>query len=45
MLSFVANHGFLDGIVRGYKCMLLTTSQYSSLAACEAIEGTATKFI
>lgn len=39
MLSFVSNHGFLDGIVRGYKTMLLTSSQYSSIAACESLEG------
>jgi hypothetical protein len=39
MLSYVSQHGYLDGIVRGYRCLLLTSAQYNSLTLAESIEG------
>ncbi|WOO77039.1 V-type proton ATPase subunit d [Vanrija pseudolonga] len=37
-LTFNINHGFLEGIVRGYKGALLTQSNYSNLTQCENLE-------
>jgi hypothetical protein len=39
--SFVeqAQHGFLEGVVRGYRNSLLTQSVYSNLTQCENLEG------
>lgn len=40
MLTFNLEHGYLDGIVRGYRSMLITSVQYSSFIQCETLEGT-----
>lgn len=34
-----ADHGFLEGMVRGYKAGLLNQGHYSNLTQCETIEG------
>ena len=34
-----AQHGFLEGVVRGYRNSLLTQSVYSNLTQCENLEG------
>jgi V-type H+-transporting ATPase subunit d len=39
MISFNADNGYLDGIVRGYKSALLTNIQYLNLIQCENLEG------
>ncbi len=33
------NAGFLEGVVRGYKAGLLSSSQYNNLTQCENLEG------
>lgn len=38
-LFFNANDGYVEGIVRGYKNNLLTSSNYSTLTQCETLEG------
>lgn len=38
-LFFNADHGFLEGIVRGYKASLLTAGNYINLTQCETVEG------
>ncbi|EAU85994.1 vacuolar ATP synthase subunit [Coprinopsis cinerea okayama7 len=37
-LSFNINHGFLEGVVRGYKAGILTQNQYANLTQCETLE-------
>ncbi len=39
MLFFNIDHGYLDGILRGYKSGLITKHQYSNFTQCETIEG------
>ncbi|KAJ1504696.1 H(+)-transporting V0 sector ATPase subunit d, partial [Coelomomyces lativittatus] len=38
MLTFNIDHGFLEGVVRGYRTSLLTSTQYSNLSQCESLE-------
>lgn len=38
MLTFNAEGGYLEGVVRGYRNSLLSSSTYSSLAQCETLE-------
>ncbi|OCH91864.1 vacuolar ATP synthase subunit D 1 [Obba rivulosa] len=42
-LFFNVDHGFLEGIVRGYKAGLLTQAQYNNLTQCESIEDLRTQ--
>lgn len=37
-LTFNINGGFLEGIVRGYKASMLTSSNYQALTQCETLE-------
>jgi len=37
-IFFNADHGYLEGIVRGYKASLLTTGHYLNLTQCETLE-------
>ncbi|PVU93774.1 hypothetical protein BB559_003159 [Furculomyces boomerangus] len=37
-LSFNIDHGYLEGIVRGYRDGFITAQQYSNLTQCETIE-------
>eukprot|EP00842_Homolaphlyctis_polyrhiza_P003156 jgi/Hompol1/3841/HPOL_006776-RA len=39
MLSFNIEHGFLEGILRGYKAGVLSSSTYMNLTQCETLEG------
>lgn len=38
MLTFLSSNGYLDGIVRGYRGALLTTTQYTNLSHCDTID-------
>lgn len=38
MLTFNAEAGYLEGVVRGYRNSLLTASSYSSLSQCETLD-------
>lgn len=38
-LFFNVNAGYIEGIVRGYRNSLLTTSNYNNLTQCETLEG------
>lgn len=38
-LLLQADAGYLEGVVRGYKNALLTTSNYNNLTQCETLEG------
>ncbi len=38
MISFNVDHGFLEGVVRGYRNSLLSSSHYSSLTQCETLD-------
>ncbi|ORZ33702.1 ATP synthase subunit [Catenaria anguillulae PL171] len=38
MLYFNADDGYLEGIVRGYRSGLLTTTQYMNLTQCESLD-------
>ena len=38
-LNFNLSHGYLEGIVRGYKGGILSVVDYSNLTQCETIEG------
>jgi V-type H+-transporting ATPase subunit d len=38
MLTFNVDHGYLEGIVRGYRSGLLSSSQYINLTQCESME-------
>eukprot|EP00708_Paratrimastix_pyriformis_P003060 GAFH01001826.1.p2 GENE.GAFH01001826.1~~GAFH01001826.1.p2 ORF type:complete len:354 (-),score=136.60 GAFH01001826.1:308-1369(-) len=38
MTSFVANHGYLDGLLRGYRSGLLTAADYANLTQCETVD-------
>jgi V-type H+-transporting ATPase subunit d len=40
-LFFNVTTGYIEGVVRGYRNTLLTGQQYSNLAQCETIDGTA----
>lgn len=39
-LYFNVHSGYLEGIVRGYRNSLLTSSNYSNLTQCETLDGT-----
>lgn len=38
-LSFNADHGYLEGLVRGMRAGILTQSDYHNLAQCDTLEG------
>ena len=38
-LNFNADHGYLEGLVRGCKAGLLTRRDYVNLVQCENLEG------
>jgi V-type H+-transporting ATPase subunit d len=39
MWTFNASHGFVEGILRGYKGGLLTSVNYANLTQCETLDG------
>jgi V-type H+-transporting ATPase subunit d len=39
MIYFNADHGYLEGVARGFKGGLLTASQYANLTQCETLDG------
>jgi len=36
---FNIDHGYLEGLIRGFKSGLLTSIDYSNLVQCETLEG------
>jgi V-type H+-transporting ATPase subunit d len=38
-LTFNMDHGYLEGLVRGFKGGLLTQSDYANLVQCETLDG------
>jgi hypothetical protein len=38
-LSFNADDGFLNGIVRGFRANLIKSNEYVNLTQCETLEG------
>ena len=38
MTTYLADHGYLDGIVRGFGTQLLTAAEYSNLTQCETVD-------
>lgn len=38
-LTFNINDGYLEGIMRGYRSGILSTSEYTNLVQCETLEG------
>ena len=38
-LGFNVDHGYLEGLVRGMKAQILTSTDYHNLAQCETLEG------
>ena len=38
-LFFNIDHGYLEGVVRGFKGGILAQSDYSNLVQCETLEG------
>jgi len=36
---FNIDHGYLEGLIRGFKSGLLTTTDYANLVQCETLEG------
>jgi hypothetical protein len=42
---FNVTTGYIEGVVRGYRNTLLTGQQYSNLAQCETIDGTASSVL
>ena len=38
-LSFNIDHGYLEGIVRGFKSGILKQTDYLNLVQCETLEG------
>jgi V-type H+-transporting ATPase subunit d len=36
---FNIDHGYLEGLIRGFKSGLLTGTDYSNLVQCETLEG------
>lgn len=36
---FNVDHGYLEGLVRGFKGGILTSADYVNLAQCETLEG------
>jgi hypothetical protein len=38
-LTFNIDHGYLEGLVRGFKAGLLTTTDYANLVQCETVDG------
>ena len=39
-LTFNIDHGYLEGLVRGFKGGLLTASDYANLVQCDTLDGT-----
>lgn len=39
MIEFNANHGYLEGVLRGFKNRILTENDYANLMECESLEG------
>lgn len=38
MTKFLTDHGFLDGILRGYYTQLLSAGDYANLTQCETVD-------
>jgi V-type H+-transporting ATPase subunit d len=38
-LTFNIDHGYLEGLVRGFKAGILTQSDYLNLVQCETLDG------
>ena len=38
-LTFNIDHGYLEGLVRGFKGGLLTASDYANLVQCDTLDG------
>lgn len=38
-MFYNVNHGYLEGIVRGYRNHLLTGQSYGNLVQCETVDG------
>lgn len=38
-LTFNINHGYLEGLIRGFKGGILTQADYANLIQCETLEG------
>ena len=41
-MNFNVDHGYLEGIIRGFKSGILKESEYLNLAQCETLDGTYT---
>lgn len=41
---FNVDHGYLEGLVRGFKAGILTSADYVNLAQCETLEGKSAGF-
>lgn len=39
MLKYNVDHGYLDGVLRGFKNGILTEDDYARLMECESLEG------
>ena len=44
MWTYNADHGYCDGILRGYKSGILSNAVYNNLTQCETLEGNSRKF-
>lgn len=38
-LFYNVNSGYIEGVVRGYRNSLLTSSNYANLTQCETLDG------
>lgn len=38
-ILFNVNHGYLEGLVRGFKSGILRAQDYSNLVQCETLDG------
>ena len=38
-LTFNIDHGYLEGLVRGFKAGILTQTDYLNLVQCETLDG------
>lgn len=38
MTTYLADHGYLDGIVRGFYTQLLSAPEYANLTQCETVD-------
>ena len=39
MLTFAENDGYLEALLRGFKCGILVASDYTNLVQCDNLEG------